>query len=182
MAAIALLLIIAFKGALVSPPQVISVREFKQLTNSTKQISDQNRQISTLVQKLLTMSKVQAAPGREQAVGDAVAATAAGVAEGDARMKRAFELLKSGKLAEAESLLQAAAEEKERTLAAASKETAEAYIHLGAIAGLADPARAQLMGMPSTSIQVTERPFTGMDICNFWRAISAWLSATSIGY
>ncbi len=117
----------------------------------------QQVEIKTLVKKLVALNQAPAAPGREQAVGEAVATAAKGAAQGDDRLRQALELLQENKVAEAEPLFRAVAEEKEQTAAAArktaaaarktaasaDKEAAAAYRNLGAIAGLADPKRAR---------------------------------------
>jgi tetratricopeptide (TPR) repeat protein len=107
-----------------------------------KQIADMR---ALLVQKLVGSSpaQAQAAPGAEKAVGDAVEAAAKGAEQGDARLRRALELLEAGKPQEAEPLFRAVAEDKERAARASDKEAAAAYRHLGAIAGLRDPKRAR---------------------------------------
>ena len=110
-----------------------------QLADATKQLVE----TKAIVEKLLSISQAQAAPGRDQAVTDAVTATVAGAAQGDARLQRALEFLKAGKIASAEPLLRAVAADKEHTVSTAGKEAAEAYRNLGAIAGLADQKRAR---------------------------------------
>src|SRR5580704_11033833 len=82
------------------------------------------------------------APGSQQAVAEAVGATAAGAAAGNPRAKQALKLLNAGSIADAVPLFQAEAAEKEAASRASAEEAAAAYRNLGAIAGLADPKRA----------------------------------------
>jgi tetratricopeptide (TPR) repeat protein len=98
-----------------------------------------DKQVKALVAQILAKSQGPSAPNREQAVSDAVAATAQGAAEGDAQLQRALELLQANNIAEAVPLLRTFAEDKERTAASAGKEAATAHLNLGAIAGIADP-------------------------------------------
>ena len=69
-----------------------------------------------IVDKLLSVSRAQAAPGNEQAVSEAVLAAADGAAKGDARLARAIDLLKSGDIGKAEALFRAVADEKKQTV------------------------------------------------------------------
>jgi len=96
-----------------------------------------------LVQSLLSVSSAKAASGSEAMVGNAVAAAVQGAAEGDPRLAKALELLKAGKPTEAEPLFRAVADEKGAKVQQDSKDTAAAYLNLGAIAGLGDPKRAR---------------------------------------
>jgi tetratricopeptide (TPR) repeat protein len=88
-------------------------------------------------------AKAREAPGRKQAIAGAVEAAEKGAVAGDTRLARALDLLKQGKVAEAEPLFRAVAEEREQTSKAAGREAAEAWRNLGAIAGLADPKKAR---------------------------------------
>jgi len=138
LALLALVCTIAFKGvqALISPPPIISSENFEKLAS-------QQQEIKVIVDKLFELNQVRPALGRERAVTDAVAATIQGANEGDSREQRALELLKAGRAAEAEPLLLAIAEEKDRLAKSAHKDAAAAYRRLGAIAGLGDPKRAR---------------------------------------
>jgi tetratricopeptide (TPR) repeat protein len=107
-------------------------------------------EIKSLVNQLIADRQTPAAPGAEQAVGEAVQSIEQGAAEGDSRLQQALELLKANKTTEATQLLSAFAEDKEaraeQAIARASKdrkEAAIAYRNLGAIAGLADPKQAR---------------------------------------
>jgi tetratricopeptide (TPR) repeat protein len=80
---------------------------------------------------------------REQAVAEAVEAAAKGAEMGDPQLTRALDLLQQGKIAEAEPLFRAVAEEREEASKAGGREAAAAWRHLGAIAGLADPRRSR---------------------------------------
>jgi len=103
----------------------------------------QNEDLHALVLQLVATSQAQAAPGREQSVGAAVAGIAKGAAEGDARQQQALDLLKAGKIDEASRLLLAFANDKTARIEQDSKETATAWRNLGTIAGLRDPKRAR---------------------------------------
>ena len=111
-----------------------------------KRESEQRRQLAdlrALVDKLISISPAQAAPGSERAIGEAVTAAADGAAKGDLRLARAMELLQAGQIEAAEQSFRTVAEEKARAAATIGKEAAAAYRNLGAIAGLADPRRAR---------------------------------------
>jgi tetratricopeptide (TPR) repeat protein len=107
----------------------------------SRQLAD----IQALVEKLASGGQAQGAegPGRKQAIAKAVEAAEKGAAAGDTRLADALELLRRGKVAEAEPLFRAVAEEREQASKAAGHEAAEAWRHLGAIAGLADPKKAR---------------------------------------
>ena len=103
----------------------------------------QNAELTAIVHKLLAASPVQAAPGREQAVGKAVEDVARGAAAGDTRLRQALDFLKVGKVAEATPLLQTYATDESARIAQDSKDAAAAWRNLGAIAGLRDPRKAR---------------------------------------
>jgi tetratricopeptide (TPR) repeat protein len=109
------------------------------------------------------MSKAPAAPDRERAVFDAVAAAQEGAAAGDKRLQSALALLETSQVAEAEALFQAVADDKAERIAREEmlflqqtvrialqaehikqdrEDAAAAYRNLGAIAGLRDPRKA----------------------------------------
>jgi hypothetical protein len=132
--------------------------------------AEQNRHladIQALVEKL-TASQAQGAeaPGRKQAIAGAVEAAEKGAAAGDTRLARALDLLKQGKIAEAEPLFRAVAEEREQASKAAGLEAAEAWRNLGAIAGSLIPKkRATLTLMPWRSIPTMSRAYVGTVSC-----------------
>jgi tetratricopeptide (TPR) repeat protein len=109
------------------------------LLDWVKQLSAEN---ADLVRRLEQAREGAQAPGSQQAVAEAVDATAKDAAAGNPRAKQALELLNAGKIAEAVPLFQAEAAEKEATSRRDAKEAAAAYRNLGAIASLADPKRA----------------------------------------
>jgi hypothetical protein len=96
-----------------------------------KQLSAENAE---LVRRLEQAREGAQAPGSQQAIAEAVDATAKGAAAGNPRAKQALELLNAGKIAEAVPLFQAEAAEKEATSRRDAKEAAAAYRNLGAIA------------------------------------------------
>jgi tetratricopeptide (TPR) repeat protein len=121
--------------------------ERTQQAEQSRQLAEQNRRLAdvqALVEKL-TAGQTQRAdtPGRKQAIAGAVEAAEKGTAEGDTRLASALDLLKQDKVAEAEPLFRAVAEEREQASKAAGREAAEAWRNLGAIAGLADPKKAR---------------------------------------
>jgi tetratricopeptide (TPR) repeat protein len=121
--------------------------ERTQQAEQSRQLTEQNRrlaEVQALVEKL-TAGQAQGAdaPGRKQVVASAVEAAQKGAAAGDTRLARALDLLKEGKVAEAEPLFRAVAEEREQASKVARHEAAEAWRNLGAIAGLADPKKAR---------------------------------------
>jgi tetratricopeptide (TPR) repeat protein len=99
-------------------------------------------EIKALVHRLASNSSGPAAPDRERAIADAVAAAQEGAAAGDARLQRALDLLKANRIAEAEALFQVVADDKASRIVQDTKDAAAAYRNLGAIAGLRDPKKA----------------------------------------
>src|SRR6516162_2401314 len=99
----------------------------RELAAQAQQLAD----IQALVEKLASTNHAQGAdaPGRKEAIAAAVEAAEKGAAAGDTRLARALDLLKQGKVAEAEPLFRTIAEERE-----AGREAAEAWRNLGAIA------------------------------------------------
>lgn len=73
----------------------------------------------------------------------AIAKVAAGAADGDERLVQALQLLQAKKPEQAEPLLLSVAEEKAARIEKDSKDAAEAYRGLAAIASVSDPGRAQ---------------------------------------
>ena len=109
--------------------------------------SHQQQQTLAEVQALVTKYSATdttegAAPDAEESLTRAITAIAEGAAS-DPRYAKALELLKAGKPAEAEPLLKAVAEEKEKRAASENKQAAAAYENLGAITQLSDPKRAR---------------------------------------
>src|SRR5258708_11192988 len=99
-------------------------------------------EIKALVRQLASNASGPAAPDRERAIADAVAAAQAGAAAGDARLQRALDLLKANQIAEAEALFRSVADDKASRIVQDKKDAAAAFRSLGAIAGLRDPKKA----------------------------------------
>jgi tetratricopeptide (TPR) repeat protein len=106
------------------------------------ELAAQRAQIENLTHMLLEKNP-SAGPGAQHAVGAAVGSITQGAAEGDPRLQQALELLKANKVAEAQPLLNAFAEDKTARIDKDRKEAAIAYRNLGAIAGLRDPKAAR---------------------------------------
>jgi tetratricopeptide (TPR) repeat protein len=81
-------------------------------------------------------------PGPKQSLTDAITAIAQGAAR-DPRYAKALDLLKAGKPEQAEPLLAAVAEDKEKLAARQNKEAAEAYRNLASIAAISNHAKAR---------------------------------------
>ena len=112
------------------------------LRKSQAEAMQELAEIKALTRQLVAGGAAKAAPGAEQAVGDAVAAAAKGAAAGDERLQKALALLKANKVAEAATLFRAVAADKAARIKRDSKDAAAAYRNLGAIAGLGDPKSA----------------------------------------
>jgi hypothetical protein len=115
----------------------------EQLATQNAQIAAKDARITELTNMLLESYPGAAGPSAQQAVGEAVQSIAEGAAEGDSRLQQALALLKANKIAEAEPLLKAFAEDKTARAEQDRKEAAIAYRNLGAIAGLRDPKAAR---------------------------------------
>ena len=114
-------------------------------------------EISALVDKYSLATPAQAAvPGAKQSLTQAITAIAEGAAS-DPRYAQALALLKAGKPNEAEPLLKAVAEDKEKRADKDAKDAAAAYRNLASIAAVSDPGRARdymrglLASIPRTS-------------------------------
>ncbi len=100
-------------------------------------------EISALVDKYSLVTPAEAAvPGAKQSLTQAITAIAQGAAT-DPRYARALALLKAGKPDEAEPLLKAVAEDKEKRADKDAKDAAAAYRNLASIAAVSDPGRAR---------------------------------------
>jgi TIR domain len=100
-------------------------------------------EVEAIVAKYSVAGPAEAAvPDTKEGLTKAITAIAEGAA-GDPRYAKALELLKAGKPVEAEPLLKAVAEEKEKRAASENKQAAAAYENLGAITRLSDPKRAR---------------------------------------
>ena len=100
-------------------------------------------EIAALVDKYSLATPAQAAvPGAKQSLTQAITAIAEGAAS-DPRYAQALALLKAGKPNEAEPLLKAVAEDKEKRADKDAKDAAAAYRNLASIAALSDPGRAR---------------------------------------
>ena len=100
-------------------------------------------EIAALVDKYSLATPAQAAiPGAKQSLTQAITAIAEGAAS-DPRYAQALALLKAGKPNEAEPLLKAVAEDKEKRADKDAKDAAAAYRNLASIAAVSDPGRAR---------------------------------------
>ena len=100
-------------------------------------------EIAALVDKYSLVTPAQAAgPGVKQSLTEAITAIAEGAAT-DPRYAKALALLKAGKPDEAEPLLKAIAEDKEKRADKDAKDAAAAYRNLASIASVSDPGRAR---------------------------------------
>ena len=100
-------------------------------------------EITALVDKYSLVTPAQAAvPGARASLTQAISAIAEGAAT-DPRYAKALALLKSGKPNEAEPLLKAVAEDKEKRADKDAKDAAAAYRNLASIAAVSDPGRAR---------------------------------------
>ena len=128
-------------GFLMWEHKLQQTRREAQEAAQTRQLAD----IQALVEKLASTGQAQGAeaPVRKQAIAGAVEAAEKGASAGDTRFARALELLRQGKIAEAQPLFRAVAEEREEASKSAGREAAEAWRNLGAIAELADPKKAR---------------------------------------
>ena len=98
---------------------------------------------NALAKALLEQSRL-ALGGPPADLGAAIAKVATGAAAGDERLSQALQLLQAKKPEQAEPLLLSVAEEKAARIAQDSKDAAEAYRVLAAIASVSDPGRAQV--------------------------------------
>src|SRR5260370_24316131 len=87
-------------------------------------------EIKALVHQLASNASGPAAPDRERAIADAVAAAQEGAAAGDARLQRALDLLKANQIAEAEALFQAGPDDKPSRITRAKTDAAAALPNL----------------------------------------------------
>jgi tetratricopeptide (TPR) repeat protein len=100
-------------------------------------------EIAALVDKYSLATPAQAAvPGAKQSLTEAITAIAEGAAT-DPRYANALALLKAGKPDEAEPLLKAIAEDKEKRADKNAKDAAAAYRNLASIAAVSNPGRAR---------------------------------------
>jgi tetratricopeptide (TPR) repeat protein len=100
-------------------------------------------EIAALVDKYSVITPAEAAaPGAKKSLTDAITAIAQGAAT-DPRYAQALALLKAGKPEEAEPLLKAVAEDKEKRADTDAKDAAAAYRNLASIAAVSDPGRAR---------------------------------------
>ena len=100
-------------------------------------------EIAALVDKYsLATPTLAAVPGAKQSLTQAITAIAEGAAT-DPRYAQALALLKAGEPNEAEPLLKAVAESREKRADKDAKDAAEAYRNLASIAAVSDPGRAR---------------------------------------
>jgi hypothetical protein len=100
-------------------------------------------EVAALVDRYSVVSSAEAAvPGRRASLTQAITNIAEGAAT-DPRYGEALELLKAGKVSDAEPLLKAAAEDKEKRAKKDSTAAAAAYRNLASIAAVSNPGRAR---------------------------------------
>jgi tetratricopeptide (TPR) repeat protein len=100
-------------------------------------------EVETLVARYLPAEEADApGPGARRSLKEAITSIAQGAAT-DPRRRKALDLLKAGRPAEAEPLLKAVAEDMEKRAAKQYREAAEDYRTLAAIARISDPAKAR---------------------------------------
>jgi tetratricopeptide (TPR) repeat protein len=147
----------------------------------------QGKATQDLIRQLLAQSPAQAAPGAEKRVGEAVSNIARGAAEGDERLRKALDLLRAGKVADAVPLLQAVAEDKTARIRQDSQVAAVAFRNLGAIAGLADPKQARVAYAEAVRLDPNNREGTlwhgylEADAGNLAEAETAYRRVVSLG-
>jgi hypothetical protein len=93
-----------------------------------QQMAKDVAETKALVQQLLANAQAPTPPGAAQVVGAAVASIAEGATAGDDRLRRALDLLRANKPADAIPLLQAVAESKTARIKQDSKEVATATV------------------------------------------------------
>jgi len=128
-----------------SPELVAQIQKpwAEQLAAQRAEFATLQSEYVALTKMLLEKNPAAVGPGAQLAVGEAVQSIAEGAAEGDSRLQQALALLEANKIAEAEPLLKAFAEDKIARSEQDRKEAAIAYRNLGAIAGLRDPKAAR---------------------------------------
>jgi len=136
--------LVGFKGvqALIAPDQTAQLNEKdKQIAEKDKQLAEKDKQIDQILQALNEKRTTPAPPGSDATLRQAVTNVVEGAA--DPRYAEAVELLRAGKPTEAEPLLKAVAEEKERRADADAKAAAAAYLDLASIAAVSDHKKAR---------------------------------------
>ncbi len=136
--------VLVYKGA--------SIRRRRREANEDRQRNlEQSQQIGEvhagfeMLARRLTESAAATSPGpqRIEQISDALEAAEEDAETGDARMAEALDLLENNQTDKALLLFRAVAEEKSERIAKDSQDAAAAWRHVGAIAGLADPAQAR---------------------------------------
>lgn len=115
----------------------------EELAALARKAEARSEELLALTRKLVANSQTPPVPGREQAVGAAVASIATSAATGDTRLQDALDLLKAGNVEEAEKRLRTVADQAQTRIREESKQAAIAWRNLGAIAGLRDPKSAR---------------------------------------
>ena len=108
-----------------------------------EKVEQENAALAIARQMLGANPAAAASPGAQQGLIDALKAVQAQAAAGDSDYAQAFELLKSGRGADAVPLLLKAAEAKKARAAKENKDAAKAYREAAAIAAVAEPWRAR---------------------------------------
>jgi tetratricopeptide (TPR) repeat protein len=117
---------------------VFSIFAYQARNAAVRQRAEVLRGVDTLVAKL----SVGSTDVDKQALSAALSSIAAGAAQGDERLQSALNLLKENKVAEAETLLRAIAEEKAARAQNDRRDAAVAWRNLATSVGLSDPKRA----------------------------------------
>jgi tetratricopeptide (TPR) repeat protein len=157
----------------------------RQLAETKKELASVSAQLeanSALVRQLLERTPGPQAPGAKAAVREAVTAIEKGAAA-DPRYAKALELLKAGNPAEAEPLLKAVAQDKERSASTNSndaKEAAAAYRNLAAIASVSEPGRAR--GYYAKAAQLDPSDIEGMFQNGWFQKEAGQLDAAQSAY
>ncbi len=114
MSAVAAVAFVGFEGihALITPDQTAQLNAMnRQIAEKDKQLAEKDKQIDQILLALNEKRTTSAPPGSEATLRQAVTNVVEG--SSDPRYAEAVGLLKAGKVAEAEPLLKAVAEEKE---------------------------------------------------------------------
>jgi tetratricopeptide (TPR) repeat protein len=157
----------------------------RQLAETKTQLANVSAQLeanSALVRQLLERTPGTQAPGAKEAISEAVTAIEKGAAA-DPRYATALELLKAGNPSEAEPLLKAVAQEKERSASTNpndAKEAAAAYRNLAAIASVSEPGRAR--AYYAKAAQLDPSDIEGMLQNGWFQKEAGQLEAAQVAY
>jgi tetratricopeptide (TPR) repeat protein len=144
-AALCLVALIAFKGvqALITPPldvRAIQAPYVEQLAEKDRQLRQKEQENKELAARFASQRTTPALPGADQQLEESLVSVGN---DADPRSAQAIELIKADKLSEAELLLKAVAEDKEKSTVNLSKDAAAAYRNAAAITGVFNPGGAR---------------------------------------